>query len=87
LSDDKIEREIGRGFGIELLEKGQPLAVRVARRGLTEDLAVEIGEGGKRRNGAVTRVVVGVGADVADAERQPGLSALQRLALALLVAA
>jgi hypothetical protein len=85
--DDEMEREIARGFGIEMLEEGQPLAVRVARCGLAEDLAVEIGERGKQRDGAVTRVVVGLGADVANAERQPGLGTLQRLLLALLVAA
>ena len=85
--DDEMERQIGRGFGIKMLEEGQPLVVRVARRGLTEDLAVEIGECGKQRDGAVARVVVGLGADVANAARQPGLGALQRLALALLFAA
>ena len=44
--DDEMERQIGRGFGIEMVAEGQPLVVRVVRRGLTEDLAVEIGEGG-----------------------------------------
>ena len=39
--DAEMECEIGRGFGIEMLEEGQPLVVRVARRGLAEDLAVE----------------------------------------------
>ena len=39
--DDEMECEISRGFGIEMLEEGQPLVVRVARRGLAEDLAVE----------------------------------------------
>jgi hypothetical protein len=32
--------------------------VRMARCGLAEDLAVEIGESGKQRDGAVARVVV-----------------------------
>ena len=49
-----MECEISRGFGIEMLEEGQPLVVRVARRGLAEDLAVEIGEGGSETIHAIT---------------------------------
>lgn len=60
---------------------------RMAGRGVAEELAVEIRQGGKQRDGAVPDTVVGAGAHVADAQRQAGLAALQSLALALLVAA
>src|SRR5439155_17595099 len=59
----------------------------VARGALVEDFTLQIVERGKERDRPLAGVVVGAGADVADAQRQPGLGALQRLALTLFVAA
>ena len=85
--DDQMQGEVARRVLVELLEEPQPVLVSVAWRGLAEDLAVEIGQRREQGDGAVAGIVVGAGAHVADAERQAGLRALQRLALALLVAA
>ena len=59
----------------------------VARRPLGEDFAVKIIEGRKKRDGAVTAIVVRAGVDVTLAERQTGWRALPRLTLTLRVAA
>lgn len=47
----------------------------------------EVVERGKKRRGPVSRVVVRLRADVADAQGKPWLRAFERLALRLLVAA
>ena len=85
--DDEMEREFWRGLAMEFLEKGKPLDVRVLRSGCAEDAAVEVVQRRKERHCAVARVVMSTGADMADAQRQARLSSLQRLTLALLVAA
>ena len=53
----------------------------VARRQAGDQLAFEIIERGKQGQGAVPHVIMGLGANVADPQRQARLRALQRLAL------
>ena len=79
--DNQMQREIGGRLLVEVFEKRQPLPVGVVRCRLREDLAVEIGKGGEECNRAVAGVIVGLGAEVTDAERQTGLGAFERLAL------
>jgi hypothetical protein len=82
-----VDVEITWGLLIAGFEKGQPLLMAVARRQTGDQLALEIIERGKQGQCAMSRVIVGLGANVANAERQTRLRALQRLALRFLVAA
>ena len=54
--------------------------------GMSKDLAREIVEGGKQGDRSVTVVIVGLGADMTLAQGQTGLTALEGLTLALLIA-
>ena len=50
----KCQTDIRRRLPVELFQKGQPLAVGVLGRGLTEDLRlIQVGQGGKERDRAV----------------------------------
>jgi len=74
-----------RNFAVDLLEKFQPLAVGVFLGGVSDDFALQIIQRGKEGNRAVAVVIVGLGADMAFAQRQTRLTALKRLDLAFLV--
>jgi len=78
---DDVDVEIGRGLLIDGFEKGEPLLVAMARRQAGDQLALEIVERGKQGQRAVPHVIMGLGADVPDPQRQTRLRALQRLAL------
>ena len=71
---------------MDSLEERQPFLVRVFRGRRAQDPAVEVVHCGKQRDRAMPDIVVGAGADMADAQRQAGLGPLQGLALAFLVA-
>src|SRR3984893_16890114 len=78
---DDMDVEIGRGLGIDGFEKGEPLLMAMARRQAGDQLALKIIERGKQGQGAVPHVIMGLGANMPDPQRQTRLRALQRLAL------
>ena len=55
---DEVQVELRGSLGIELLEKSQPLPVRVTRGQAAQDPAVQVRQGSKQRDGAVANVVV-----------------------------
>src|SRR5271170_1547885 len=69
---DDVDVEITWGLFIDGFEKGQPLLMAVARRQAGDQLALEIIERGKQGQCAMSHIIVGLGANVANAERQPG---------------
>src|ERR1700737_1779176 len=72
-----VDVEIGRGLVIDGFEKGEPLLMAMARRQSRDQLALEIVERGKQSQRAVPHVIMGLGANMPDAERQSRLRALQ----------
>src|SRR6202047_4987958 len=78
---DDMDVEIAGGLGIDGFEKGEPLLMAVTRRQAGDQLALEIIERGKQGQGAVPHVIMGLGANMSDPQRQTRLRALQRLAL------
>ena len=83
---DDVDGEISGCFSLDLLQEPQPLDMSGADIGTGKNLAVQIIEGCEKRDRAMPSVVVRLGADVADAERQSRLGSLQRLTLGLFVA-
>ncbi len=84
---EDVNLETVRNLPVDLLEESQPLQMGVPRLGAVDQLAFQVAHRREQAHGAVPNVVVSAGAKVSDTERQGGLGALQRLALALLVAA
>jgi len=82
---DDVNIKPGGDLGLDLAQKGQPLLMAMTRGGMSKDLAREI-EGGKQGHRSVTVVIVGLGADMTLAQGQTGLTALEGLTLALLIA-
>ena len=80
-----MQRPVFRRLAVDLPEELQPLDVRVSRLALTHDFAVEEVERGEQRGRAVALVVVRHGGRAPLLQRQPGLRAIQRLHLALLI--
>ena len=78
---DDVDGEIAWGLFIDGFEKGEPLLMAVARRQVGDQLTLEIIERGKQGQRAMSHVIVRLGANVANAERQTRLRALQCLAL------
>src|SRR6202008_4477684 len=74
---DDVDGEIARGLVIDGFEKGQPLLMAMTRGETGDQLALEIIERGKQGQGAMSHVIVGLGANVADPQRQTRLRALQ----------
>ena len=72
---------------VDLAQEGQPLLIAMARGGVSKDLARGIVQSGKQSDRSVTVVIVSLGADMTLAQGQAGLTALESLALALLIAA
>ncbi len=85
--NDQVQRELRRSLAVDRLEERQPFFMGVLRGGRAQNPAVQIVHRGEKRDRAVPNVVVRAGADVTEAQRQTGLGSLQRLALALFVAA
>ena len=78
------------GFGslaVDLLEEAQPLHVRGLLFGAVDQLALQVAQRSEQRDGAVPDVIVCLRPDMAAAQPQARLRALQGLALRLLVAA
>src|SRR6516162_48336 len=74
-----------RGLAVDLVEATDELLMPVAAHALADDLAVEDVEGGEQGCGAVALVIMGHRAATAALHRQPGLGAVERLDLALLI--
>src|SRR5437879_769707 len=66
---DDVDGEIAWGLFIDGFEKGQLLLMAMARRQAGDQLALEIIERGKQGQCAMSHVIVGLGANVANAER------------------
>jgi len=78
---DDVDVEIGWGLLIDGFEEGEPLLMAMARGQAGDQLALEIIERGKQGQCAMSHVIMGLGANVTDPQRQTRLRALQRLAL------
>ena len=83
---DDVNIKLGRDLALDLAQEGQPLLMAVTRGGMSKNLAREIVEGGKQGDRSVTVVIVSLGADMTLTQRQTGLTALEGLTLALLIA-
>ena len=84
---DDVDVEIKRALPVDQFEKGEPLLMAMARRQTGDQLAFEIIEGGEQGQRAMPHVIMGLGANVANAQGQTWLRTLERLALRFLVAA
>ena len=71
---------------VDRLEEGEPLLVTVALGDAGDQLAFQVVQGGEQGQRAVADIIMRPGLDVADAERQAGLTTLECLALRFLVA-
>src|SRR5215470_4394211 len=76
-----VDVEIGRALLIDEIEKGQPFLMTMARCQMGDELAVEIIERGEQGQRAVPHVIMGLGPDVANSQRQTRLRALERAPL------
>src|ERR1700751_3309985 len=74
---NNVDVEIGRALLVDQFEKGEPLLMTMARRKMGDQLAVEIIERGEQGQRAVPHVIMSLGADVANAQRQTRLRALE----------
>jgi hypothetical protein len=83
---DDVNIELGGNLGLDLAQEGQPLLMAMTRGGMSKDLAREIVQGGKQSDRSMTVVIVGLCADMTLAQGQTGLTALEGLTLALLIA-
>ena len=83
---DQMDVETRRGLAVDDLEEGEPLLVAVALGDAGDQLTLQIVERGKQGERPVADIVVGLGFDVADPQRQTRLRALKRLALRFLIA-
>ena len=84
--DDQMQRDVVGHFAIEFLEEGEPFGVRVFWPDEAGNLAVEIVQRGKERDGAVPDVVMCSGPDMSCFQGQARLRAFESLALTLFVA-
>ena len=84
---DQVQGQFRGRLPVQVFEELQPLAVGVLRSGAGQHLARQVVQGGKERHRAVAVVVVGFGTQVALAQRQPRLAALEGLDLRLFIAA
>jgi len=85
--DDQMQIELGRGFAFDLAQELQPLLVPMPRQALADHGTVQRIEGRKQRGRSVALVVMRERLRAAPLQRQPRLGAIERLDLALLVAA
>ncbi len=83
---DEMNIQLGRDLALDLAQEGQPLLMAMTPGGMRQDLPREIVEGRKQGHRSVTIVVVSLGADMTLAQGQTGLTALEGLTLALLIA-
>lgn len=74
-------------FPVDLLQEIEPLDVAMTLLAGSDDLAIQGAQGSEQRGRAMALIVMGHGRGPALFQRQPGLGAVQRLNLALFVAA
>ena len=84
---NQVNVRLRRSFLVNHLDETQPLLVAVPGCPLGNDLAIEVIQSGKEGQRPVPVIVVGAGLNVPLSQRQTGLRAFQRLALALFIAA
>src|SRR5580658_4970233 len=72
-------------FAVQTLEKTKKLLMAMAGVALAHDLAVRYFQGGKKTGGAVSLIIMGLGAAASFFQRQSRLGAVQGLNLALLI--
>jgi hypothetical protein len=82
-----MDRIAGRHLALDGIEKADEFLVPVALHAAADDLALEHVEGGEQGGGAMALVIVGHRGAAPPLHLQPGLSAVERLDLALLVEA
>ena len=63
---DRVDRQVPWRFRVDLFQKPRPFYVRVVGVGPGDELTFQIIQGGEQRNDAVTFVVVGPGANMAN---------------------
>ena len=83
---DEVNIKLGGDLPVDLAQEGQPLLMAMTRGGMGKDLAREVVQGGKQGDRSVTVVIVSLGADMTLTQGQTGLTALEGLTLALLIA-
>jgi hypothetical protein len=83
---DDVNIKLGGDLALDLAQEGQPLLMAMTRGGMSKNLAREIVECGEQGDRSVTVVIVSLGADMILTQRQIGLTALEGLTLALLIA-
>ena len=83
--EDHVHGLAGRHLGFNGVEKADELLMPVTLHVAPDDGAIQHVQSGKQRRGAVAFVVMRQGPQPAILQRQPGLSAVERLDLALLV--
>src|SRR5438128_10353666 len=76
-----VDVQFSRALLIDQFEKGEPFLMTMARRQAGDQLAFEVIERGEQSQRAVPHVIMGLGTNVPDAQRQTWLLALERLAL------
>src|SRR5258705_3358603 len=84
---DQMNLQVGGDLVINRFEKLDPLLMPMPLRAMGKNFTLQIIQGGKQSQCAMTIVIVGARGDVSLAQRQTGLASFQRLALAFLIAA
>jgi hypothetical protein len=63
--DDQMEVEIGRNIAVKMLKEGEEFLVAMAGFALGDYFPGDYFEGGKKRSGAMSKVVMGDSFDIA----------------------
>lgn len=84
---DQVQGQFRWSLAVDGFEEGEPFQMSMPLGGRAEDASVEVVQRCKEGHRAMAGVVVSASSDMAYAQGQPGLGALQGLALALLIAA
>ena len=82
---DRVDQLPGRNRPLDSVEEANGLLVPVSLHAAADDRAIQDVQRGEQRGGAVPLVVMGHCAGASLLHRQPGLGAVERLDLALLV--
>jgi len=82
---DGMDHFSGRNGVLDLVEESDELSMAVPRAAAPKNRSLQRAQCREQRGGAVADIVVRKGRALAALERQPGLGAVERLDLALLV--
>ena len=83
--EDDMDRLASRDLALDSIEEADEFEVAVALHAAADHGSVEYAEGGEQGGGAVPLVVVRHGLAASRLDRQSGLSAVERLDLALFI--